>query len=352
MCLYGQLVQNRKYIANKKNGGIIPAISDIRVRAVPIGCGECIECRKKEARKWQIRLLEEIRTTKTKGYFVTLTFSNEWIVRQKRQAEKKRGYKLKGYVLDNEIATISVRRYLERWRKKYTTSVRHWLITELGHEGTENIHMHGIIWTDKGIEEIRKIWKYGYVYPRPGYETKKNCVTEKTVNYIIKYVKKIDQDHKGYKSKILCSSGIGAGYLKREDSNRNRYKGKDTKETYTTRTGHEIMLNSYYRNKIYSEEEKEKLWISKLDENVRWVMGEKVDISNGEDEYYRLRDYYRAKNKKLGYGTGEHEISQKKYEEQRRIYNMQKRSGELPETREGLIPFGGYEEKASRDLVK
>ena len=31
MCLYPKLIKNRKYIANKKNGGNIPPVSDLRV---------------------------------------------------------------------------------------------------------------------------------------------------------------------------------------------------------------------------------------------------------------------------------------------------------------------------------
>ena len=60
--------------------------------------------------------------------------------------------------MENKIATLAVRRFLERWRKKYKKSVRHWLVTELGQKNTEHLHLHGIIWTDKG-EEINKIWK-------------------------------------------------------------------------------------------------------------------------------------------------------------------------------------------------
>ena len=38
MCLYPKLIKNRKYIANKKNGGNIPPVYDLRVLTVPIGC--------------------------------------------------------------------------------------------------------------------------------------------------------------------------------------------------------------------------------------------------------------------------------------------------------------------------
>ena len=98
MCLYTRLIQNKKYIAKKKNGGIIPAVPDKRVLAVPIGCGKCMECLKQKGREWQVRLMEEIKSSKN-GIFVTLTFSNESI----QNLYKDMG-KLEGYELDNEIA--------------------------------------------------------------------------------------------------------------------------------------------------------------------------------------------------------------------------------------------------------
>ena len=60
MCLYPKLIANPKYKANKKNGGNVPPIFDKRVLTIPIGCGKCIECKKKKAREWQVRLSEEI----------------------------------------------------------------------------------------------------------------------------------------------------------------------------------------------------------------------------------------------------------------------------------------------------
>jgi hypothetical protein len=138
MCLYPKLVDNPKYKANKKNGGVIPPIHDKRVLLVPVGCGKCIECRKQKKREWQVRLLEDIKTNKN-GKFVTLTFDRESL--EKLQDDV--GYISDNYVQNNAVATLGVRRFLERWRKKYKKSVRHWLVTELGHTGTERIHLHG-----------------------------------------------------------------------------------------------------------------------------------------------------------------------------------------------------------------
>ncbi len=117
MCLYPRLIQNRKYIANKKNGGVIPPLplgkdgkEDKRVLSVAVGCGRCMECRKQKKHNWQVRLSEEIKE-KRNGVFVTLTFSNEAIKNLGRKT------KTKGYKRDNDIATIAVRYFLERWRQ-------------------------------------------------------------------------------------------------------------------------------------------------------------------------------------------------------------------------------------------
>jgi hypothetical protein len=310
MCLYPKLIKNRKYLSNKKNGGNIPPVSDMRVLMVPVGCQKCIECKKQKARNWQVRLQEEIRHDNT-GKFVTLTFSNKSI---KELAKEING--VQGYNLDNEIATLATRRFLERWRKKYKKSVKHWLVTELGGNGTENIHLHGVIWTKETAQTINKIWKYGFTWI--GDKNNGGYVNEQTINYIVKYVNKTDDKHKEYNSKILTSAGIGKNYTIRPDAEKNKYNGKETKETYTTKQGIKLPLPIYYRNQIYNEEEKEKLWLNKLDEEVRYVCGIKIDISKDEKEYYRALEYYRNKNKRLGYGDDSKNWELKRYENERR----------------------------------
>jgi hypothetical protein len=304
MCLYPKLIKNRKYMANKKNGGVIPAVSDLRVLQVPVGCGKCIECRKQKAREWQVRLQEDIRINKN-AKFVTLTFSDEELNKLENEVKG-----LTGYNRDNEVCRIAVRRYTERWRKKYKKTIRHWLVTELGSTNTERVHLHGLVW-HKNTKDIAKIWKYGGVYIG-------EYVNEKTINYIVKYLNKVDKHHKEYTSKMFVSQGIGREYLNRPDSEKNKYKKGETNETYKTRQGTKLALPVYYRNKIYNEEEREKLWLEKLDKKERWVCGERVDISKDDKEYFKLLYEMRKKNKRLGYGNDEKNWELKKYENQRR----------------------------------
>lgn len=312
MCLYPTLRKNKRYVANKKNGGVIPSVPDARVTVIPTGCGNCIECRKQYARSWQVRLLEDIKHNKN-AKFITLTFSNESICKLIKQNDLTR---TTGYTLDNAIATKAVHLFRERWRKQYGKSIRHWLVTELGHNGTENIHLHGLLYTEQSYETIEKIWNYGYIWPRKD-DRSKTYVNEKTINYITKYLTKRDEIHKEYKGIILTSKGIGADYLKTTNANNNKYNNNKTNETYKTSTGHKINLPTYWRNKIYTEEEKEQLWIQKLDKNERWICGQRISADN-EKALYELLAFHRRRNAQLGYGNDEKNWDRIQYEKERR----------------------------------
>ena len=272
---------------------------------VPVGCGKCMECLKGKSREWRVRLNEEIRTNKT-AKFITFTFSNDNYIKLSNEING-----LSGYELDNEVATLGTRRFLERWRQKNKKSVKHWFITELGQNNTERIHIHGLLFTDKNNDYIENTWNYGQVYIG-------DYVNERTINYISKYLTKIDKLHKEYKPKILTSAGIGKGYTDRYDAQTNKYKNDKTDETYTTRTGIKLSLPIYYRNKIYSEEEREQLWLQKLDKNIRWVNGIKIDISKGDESYYKILESERELNKRLGYGDDSVNWERKRYENERR----------------------------------
>lgn len=299
-------------MANKKNGGNIPPVTDERVLYVPVGCGKCMECKRKKATQWKIRLQEDIKLNKN-GKFVTYTFSDEKLQELDNLIDKS----IQGYERDNEITRIAVRRYTERWRKKYKKALRHWLVTEIGGKATERVHIHGIVWS-QNEEDIRKIWQYGEVHIG-------TFVNNKTVNYIVKYLNKVDQKHPNYVSKMFASKGIGKNYLNRSDKDNNKYIPNKTIETYTTREGTKLNLPIYYRNYIYTEEEREKLWLEKLDKQIRWVNGQKIDISNGDEDYYKILETERLRNERLGYGDNTINWSQRNYERQQRALKKKER---------------------------
>lgn len=340
MCLYPKLIKNKKYEPNKKNGGVVSLPKDPRCLWVPIGCQDCIECRKQKARDWCTRLCEEIKHNKN-GKFVTLTFSTEAIadlyteVKQQNELAqwnaimdgKEIPPTLTGYKADNAAATLAIRRFLERWRKKYKKSVRHWLITEIGGKNWEHVHIHGIIWTD---EKIEPIWQYGGVYLGRYREAnvKEHWVNGQTAAYITKYITKIDAKHKTFRGKIHTSAGIGAQYTSSQKAKTNIYKKGETREYYRTNTGHKVGLPIYWRNKIYSEEQRELLWIEKLDSETRWICGEKIKF-NGLKQKDRERlneklEYHRKRTAELGFGNNT-SWKRKAYEEQYRNLMIKER---------------------------
>lgn len=327
MCLYPKLIKNPKYKPTRKNnfnpppiaeydenGNFIKYIVDPRVLFVPIGCGNCIECRKQKARQWQVRLNEE-KKEHTYKYCLTLTFSND------KLEELCKTYKMKEC---NAIVTKAMRLFLERWRKKHKKSLCHWFITELGQDNTERIHLHGIVFSNEIIsqEKFEQFWQYGHI--RLG-----NWYGLRTINYLIKYVHKIDPKHKDYLPIILCSKGIGANYLKRPFTKSiHKITNNGTTEFYRLDNGTKINLPIYYRNKLWTEKEREDLWLKRLDKHERFVMGIKIDNIDtpaGEKLYYSILRTARQTNAKLGFGDDSKEWQKRDYNVTLRMLNKMKR---------------------------
>ena len=60
-----------------------------------------------------------------------------------------------------------------------------------------------------------------------------------------------------------------------------------------------------------------------------WVDGVRVDISENEDEYFKLLKHKRVKNKRLGYGNDEINWELKRYENERRNLKKMERLEKL-----------------------
>lgn len=314
MCLYPKLIKNKRYLPNKKNGGVPPTCPDERLLYVTAACGKCMECRQQKQRQWLVRMSEELRQNPN-AYFITLTIDDENYTKLANICESDN---------DNEIATKAIRLTLERIRKKTGKSIKHWFITEKGHEETERLHLHGIVWgigTDKLISEK---WGYGFTWIG-------NFVNEKTINYITKYITKEDEKHPDFVGKVLCSKGIGAEYTKRAEAKKHTYKKGKTIETYRLRNGAKINLPIYYRNQLFSEEEKEMLFLDKIEKGIIYVMGQKVH-RNDEKYYLKLLEEGRRKEQMI-YGYHVEEWEEQKYLNRlRKQQKKQKRDIEELET--------------------
>ena len=300
MCLYTKYIKNPKYLPNKKNGGYPPPCPDERLKYVPVKCGKCMECRKQKQREWITRLSEEWKAYPKDLKFVTLTISD-------KSFHELREYNSES---ENDLCKKAIRRWLERIRKKTGKSVKHWFVTELGEE-KGRIHLHGFVWANAQL--IYDTWKYGHVFIG-------NFVNEKSIFYMTKYMLKQNPIDKLFVGKVLCSAGIGGSYVKSINACNNAYRKGATKEFYRLRSGIKINLCQYYRYKIYSEEERQALWIEKQEKGFRFICGEKVYVDD-EESYNNILQFYQEKGKEL-YGDNPEEWDLQKQRE--RLKRMKK----------------------------
>jgi hypothetical protein len=140
---------------------------------------------------------------------------------------------------------------------------------------------------------LRDNWIAGYSYYG-------SYVNEKTINYVSKYLTKDDLDNKDFTGKILVSPGLGKNYVNRMKQ-KHLWKNEKTNVEYQFRNGQVTMLPKYYKQKLFTEDERERLWIYKMEEGYKYVMGEKIRVTNEEEEkdYNNICDFYRERNKRV-----------------------------------------------------
>lgn len=343
MCLFPKRIQNRKYLPNVKNEGIIPdppllgydsnglPIYDTRVLTVEIPCGRCIECCRAKAREWQARLSEEIKDWKYM-YFVTFTFSPAGL----REILFKHGIEE-----NNAAAAFALRHSLELYRKYNKKSYRHWFVTELGHEGTERIHMHGIIFFNEPqefckIEQKKDGWMCSWKYWRYGHIFVGDYVNQQSVNYMVKYMNKIDVAHKSFVGQVLCSPGIGRKWIDRMIAsghiNLYTYRPRTTLDYYRLNNGSKIKLPKYYSNHILTDEQKELKWRDFMDSGVISIAGNTYysdEVSNSS--LANIENKAQEINYELNYGDSskswrkqKHNITRRMLQDQTRRANLEK----------------------------
>ena len=112
---------------------------------------------------------------------------------------------------------------------------------------------------------------------------------------------------------------MGKDYIYREDAKLNKYRGKDTKTTYTDRSGKQYALPKYLKNHIIKDdEEREKLWLHILDKEERYINGKRIDISKGLEKYNAILKQARADAKILGYPDNQINKDELEYEKAKR----------------------------------
>lgn len=281
MCYFTKKVLNKRFLPNRKNGWNPPVCTDERFRYVEVECGHCFECRKKKRREWRIRNYEQLKETPHAVFFTGTVSPQRYEYICKRYGFKNDGSQ------DNEIITKIQRLFLERIRKEKGYSIKHWCVTEKGHTNTRRIHIHGLYYATHG-ETKWQLTKTLFENWIDGYKFYGSYVNEKTINYVSKYMTKKDKDNPDYIGIVLCSKGLGANYAK-ENQLKHKWNKEKTIITYKAGNGADMPLPRYYKTQLYTEDQRQLLWLYAEDKGVKWVKGFEVQGANGAN-----KDYYEA----------------------------------------------------------
>ncbi|OBQ38073.1 MAG: hypothetical protein AN484_24540 [Aphanizomenon flos-aquae WA102] len=195
---------------------------------------------------WSFRLVKEGDRSKN-ALFVTLTYNDEHIKRSKNNYKN----------LDKK----DLQKFFKRLRKLTNEKIKYYAV---GEYGTQNMRPHyHIILFNSSSEIIQRAWNLdnkviGNIYI--------GSVTEASIGYTLKYMckgGKIPQHKNDDRQKefSVMSKGLGANYLTEQMIN--WHKADLTKRMYVPmKDNKKIAMPRYYKDKIYSEKEKQKVAIS------------------------------------------------------------------------------------------
>ena len=142
---------------------------------------------------------------------------------------------------------------------------------------------------------------------------------------------KVDVKHKTFKQIVLASKGIGNGYFDRLDYlwQKQNYRQINV-ATYTFRNGTKMAMPKYYKNKLFTDKEREVMWINNLNRGLLWIYGEKVRADDW-DTIDNLRGYWQRYGREV---MGDDPIAwnamkeRRKEEKQRKAIAMKKKLAE------------------------
>lgn len=302
-CENPRRIKNPAFLPSSKNDYTPQFCPDPRLKYITVPCGVCFSCLKRKSSDWRFRLLQEFKSCDpTRFHFVTLTFSDDWVLKLRSGYTTSKGRFIDGLgfeIDDNELCAVAVRRFLERYRKAFGCSLRHFFVTERGeHDG--RIHLHGIVygaacgsWKRNKFyidhDSFTDLWQYGFTYL--------GWCNEKTISYVTKYITKFDGD---FRSIILVSPAFGKGYITAYTIRlHNEYNDGEGLWCVYSDNGFPLAIPRYLRLNLFTPE--------RLLERQLFLLDNPPDlILNGHNYYddfksYTLaRDRYFEQNCRLG----------------------------------------------------
>lgn len=225
-----------------------------------IPCGKCHSCQKKRLQSFRMRLMYEFTESKS-AVFVTLSFCDSALEEYKDNYNK------------------AVCQFMDALRKKYGKELRHFFVMEYGKDelykdhngnirrGTKRPHFHGLIFNMPSIDFYlwESVWNRGngrirsqgtdingfFSKPRGFLFVESVREPHKCASYICKYLTK-EYSKDRLTPRVITSVGLGKQYLTEGNVRRHRTE----LDTTLTVGGFPFSLPTYYRNKIFTKQDK------------------------------------------------------------------------------------------------
>jgi len=235
-----------------------------------VPCGKCPVCLQNKANEWAFRLKQELFVSKT-SYFITLTYDDEHLPRDDN-----------GNPCFSKTHLQKMLKLLRYYNKKTTDAkIKYFINSEYGSKYCRP-HYHCIIFNiadsiDKD-ELFSKIWPYGYV--------NFGTCNSKSIAYTTKYALKgtIIKDGRMLPIK-LQSKSLGISYIK-EKGNFN----KQNNAFYALDKQTKINLPRYYREKIFTEDERQQHFNQSTTEYAERFRERVNQFSNDSNKSYYQRE--------------------------------------------------------------
>lgn len=212
------------------------------LKEIPFACGRCPVCKRNRVNQWVFRLRQEEKVS-TSSYFVTLTYNTDSV------PISDNGF----MTLDKRDFQLFMKRLREIERPLKGKKLRYYCAGEYGTK-TKRPHYHLILFNLVVEDNLMKAWNKGDIHI--------GRVSGASIAYTAKYIDKYSaipehpRDDR-VKEFSLMSKQLGANYLSQAIIN---YHKTHLDVNYVTDTdGHKIPMPRYYRDKIFSDAERERM---------------------------------------------------------------------------------------------
>lgn len=280
-------------------------------RELPVPCGRCLHCIKRRTNAWVFRLMQEDKVSEF-SHFVTLTYDTDHVPITKNGfmtlVKTVKHINTKGNLVDIPHE-LSFQSFMKRLRKYESRKLRYYAVGEYGGT-TARPHYHAIIFNVENPDNYLRAWmrdgkSIGTIHV--------GDVSGDSIGYTAGYIQKgkIVPAHSRddrLQEFSLMSKGLGKNYL--SDEVKTYHKSNYKNNFLTLEGGVKIPMPKYYRDKIFNDDEKEK---------IRRHIAEEMERVEQE----KIVEFERKKNRD---GDKDYHMEQrnKNYVEQKRFDKRQK----------------------------